>query len=155
MRLRDLLVHIAVTLGYVLVGLAIAAGVVTGHHGSDTPSDVRIVAHPTITRPLQRSTADWLGDFRRDLAIRPDQVPAWQSYANTMADLEISRDELERELVAGGTRDVESERARHAMVVANALAELNQHLSPEQQTKARLLTVILAASVICRELGVQ
>jgi len=62
---------------------------------------------------------------------------------------------IARAMVAGGTRDVESERARHAMVVANALAELNQHLSPEQQTKARLLTVILAASVICRELGVQ
>ena len=44
MRLRDLLVHIAVTLGYLLVGLAIAAGVVAGHHGSDTPADVRIVA---------------------------------------------------------------------------------------------------------------
>jgi hypothetical protein len=150
------LVNLAFALSCAVAGLGIAAGIVAGQRGSDPSGAVRIVPDAVVTAATsQRSTADWIGDAQRDLGIRPDQSTAWQSYAATMRDLETSRVELERQRMTADMRALAEERARHAMVLGNALAELERHLSPEQQTKARLLTRLLAETVICRELAVR
>jgi hypothetical protein len=139
-----------------VAALGIAAGIVGRHRGWDDYGTARIVPlFATATTAPQRSTQDWLDSVRRDLAIQPDQALAWQAYAKNMTDLKTSSTELEGQLATGGVRDVEAERARHAMVVANALAELERHLSPEQQTAARLLTRIRADSLICQALAVR
>jgi hypothetical protein len=39
------------------------------------------------------------------------------------------------------------------MLLTTALNELEDHLSPEQQNSVRLLTRVLADTVICRELA--
>ena len=70
-----------------------------------------------------------------------------------MTGLDASRTDLERQLAGGVARDVPAERARHAMLLTTALTELEDHLSPEQQNSVRLLTRVLADTVICRELA--
>jgi hypothetical protein len=148
-------VHFAFAPACVVAGLGIAAGILSGHRGSDDHAVVPFHDSALVTTAPQRSTLDWLRTLHHDLAIHPDQASAWQAYANTMTKLETSRIELDSQLKGGEARDLRAERARHAMVLASALAELERHLSPEQQTKARLLTMILAESVICRELAIQ
>jgi hypothetical protein len=136
--------------------LGIAAGVTVGHRGSDVSGTVRIV--PTIVSTdsaPQRTVEGWLADIRQQLAIRPDQAAAWQKYTDAMTGLDASRLELERQLASGVARDVPAERARHAMLLTTALNELEDHLSPKQQTSVRLLTQVLADTVICRELAVR
>jgi hypothetical protein len=139
-----------------LAVVGIAAGVVIGHRGSDASGAVRIVpsAAPFDAVP-QRSVEAWLAEIRQRLAIRPDQATAWQSYANAMTSLDESRLELERQVANGEARDIAAERARHAMLLTTALNELQEHLSPQQQTDVRLLTQVLADAVICRELAVR
>ena len=137
-----------------LAVLGIAAGVAVGHRGSDASGTVRIVPVATSTDAApQRTVEGWLTDIRQQLAIRPDQAAAWQKYADAMKGLDASRIELERQLAAGVARDVPAERARHAMLLTTALNDLEDHLSPEQQTSVRLLTQVLADTVICRELA--
>jgi hypothetical protein len=149
-------VSLTFPLSCAVAALGIAAGIVAGHRGSDASGAALIVPDSVaVATAPQRATADWLADAGRDLGIGPDQAAAWQSYAETMKDLQMSRVGLEQQQAAGGGRDIASERARHAMVLAAALAELQRHLSPEQQTRARLLTRILAETVICRELAVR
>ena len=72
-----------------------------------------------------------------------------------MTGLDRSRRALELQLASGATQDVGAERARHALVLATALDELADHLSPRQQADARQLTQFLASTVICRELAVR
>jgi hypothetical protein len=137
-----------------LAVLGIAAGVAVGHRGSDTSGTVRIVpVTASADAAPQRTVEEWLADIRHQLAIRPDQAAAWQKYASAMTDLDSSRLELEHQLAGGVARDVPAERARHAMLLTTALNELEDHLSPEQQTSVRLLTQVLADTVICRELA--
>jgi hypothetical protein len=150
------LVNRAFGLGCVIAGIGIAGGIAAGHRDSQTYGNVLIVTDAAAVGTVpQPSTEGWLGDLRRDLAIRPDQEPAWQAYADTMMLLEASRIELERRGTNASSGDIEAERARHAMVLANALDELAHHLSLEQQTKARLLTRILSETVICRQLAIR
>jgi hypothetical protein len=136
--------------------LGIAAGVTVGHRGSDVSGTVRIVPGTVSTDSTpQRTVEGWLADIRQQLAIRPDQAAAWQKYTDAMTGLDASRLELERQLAGGVARDVPAERARHAMLLTTALNELEDHLSPKQQTSVRLLTQVLADTVICRELAVR
>ena len=65
--------------------------------------------------------------------------------------LDLSRLELERHVVDGEARDIAAERVRHAMLLATALNELQDHPSPKQQADSLLLTQVLADTVICRE----
>jgi len=134
--------------------LGIAGGLAVGHRGSDASGTVRIVAGTVSTDAAPQRTVDgWLADIRQQLAIRPDQGAAWQKYADAMTGLDASRTDLERQLAGGVARDVPAERARHAMLLTTALTELEDHLSPEQQNSVRLLTRVLADTVICRELA--
>jgi hypothetical protein len=136
--------------------LGIAAGVTVGHRGSDVSGTVRIVPSTVSTDSTpQRAVEGWLADIRQQLAIRPDQAAAWQKYTDAMTGLDASRLELEHQLAGGVARDVPAERARHAMLLTTALNELEDHLSPKQQTSVRLLTQVLADTVICRELAVR
>ena len=138
----------------VLAALGIVAGVAVGHRGPDASGTVRIVPVTVSTNAApQRTVEGWLADIRQQLAIRPDQAAAWQKYADAMIGLDVSRLELERQLAGGVARDVPAERARHAMLLTTALNELEDHLSPEQQNSVRLLTRVLADTVICRELA--
>ena len=140
----------------VLAALGIVAGVAVGHRGPDASGTVRIVPVTVSTNAApQRTVEGWLADIRQQLAIRPDQAAAWQKYADAMIGLDVSRLELERQLAGGVARDVPAERARHAMLLTTALNELEDHLSPEQQNSVRLLTRVLADTVICRELAVR
>jgi hypothetical protein len=139
-----------------LAGLAIIGGIFAGHSGTDASGAVRIVPDSDVViATAEKPTAEWLADIRRELAIGPDQAPAWRNYVDAMTELERSRIELDRRRATGAVRDIETERARHAMMLAAALAELERYLSPEHQTKARLLTQILAETVICREQAVR
>ena len=64
-----------------------------------------------------------------------------------MLRLEVNREAivaLERDRTAGTAQDIEAERGRHALALTSALSKLERHLSPEQRTKARLLTQVLA-----------
>jgi hypothetical protein len=70
-----------------------------------------------------------------------------------MLSLQTSRLEFERKVADGATHDLQMARARHAMTLASAVDELDQHLSREQQTYVRRLTQILAATVVCGELS--
>jgi len=150
------LVNFAFTLSCAVVAVAIAADIVAEHSEGRVPSDLRIIPDTAAVATMpQGPTTDWLANAERDLAIRPDQAAAWQAYSNAMFDLEASRIEWEHQFAAGLGQSVEAERGRHAMALANAMAELERHLSPEQQTKSRLFTRILAATVICRELAVR
>lgn len=148
------LVNFGFASAVVLAVLGIAAGVAVGHRGPDASGTVRIVP-VTVSADVapQRTVEGWLADIRQQLAIRPDQAVAWQKYADAMNGLHASRLELERQLAGGVARDVPAERARHAMLLTAALDELEDHLSPEQQTSVRLLTRVLADTVICRELA--
>jgi hypothetical protein len=150
------LVNFGFVSAVVLAVLGIAAGVAVGHRGPDASSTVRIVpVTASADAAPQRTVEGWLADIRQQLAIRPDQAAAWQKYADAMTGLDASRLELERQLADGVKRDVPAERARHAMLLTTALNELEDHLSPQQQTSLRLLTQVLADTVICRELAVR
>ena len=138
----------------VLAVVGIAAGVAVGHRGSDASGAARIVPVTVSTDAApQRTVGGWLADIRQQLAIRPDQAAAWQRYADAMTGLDASRLDLERQLAGGVARDVPAERARHAMRLTTALNDLEDHLSPEQKTSVRLITRVLADTVICRELA--
>jgi hypothetical protein len=150
------LVNFGFASAVVLAVFGIAAGVAVGHRGSDASGTVRIVPATASTDAApQRTVEGWLADIRQQLSIRPDQADAWQKYADAMTGLDASRIELERQLAGGVARDVPAERARHAMLLTTALNELEDHLSPQQQTSVRLLTQVLADTVICRELAVR
>jgi hypothetical protein len=149
-----MLVNFGFASAVVLAVLGIAAGVAVGHRGPDTSGTVRIVPVTVSTNAdPQRTVEGWLADIRQRLAIRPDQAAAWQKYADAMQGLDASRTDLEHQLADGVARDVPAERARHAMLLTTAPNELEDHLSPEQQSSVRLLTRILADTVICRELA--
>jgi hypothetical protein len=150
------LVNFGFASAVVLAVLGIAAGVTIGHRGSDASGTVRIVpGTASADAAPQRTVEGWLADIRQQLAIRPDQAAAWQKYADALTGLDASRLDLERQLAGGVARDVPAERARHAMLLTTALNDLQDHLSPEQQTSVRLLTRVLADTVICRELAVR
>jgi hypothetical protein len=150
------LVNLRFTAAGALAILGIVAGVVIGHRGSDASGAVRIVpVAATSDAAPQRTVEAWLVEIRQRLAIRPDQATAWQRYANAMTNLDESRLELERQVANGEARDIAAERARHAMLLTTALNELEDHLLPQQQTDVRLLTQVLADTVICRELAVR
>ena len=127
----------------VVAGAGFAAALAIGHRSPETLGPGRIVPPRTASDGgEQPALSGWLFDLQRRLAIRPDQMPAWQQYAEAVRALHRSR--------------LEPAQPPSTMpTLAAAFDQLEGQLSPRQQADARVLTQVLFDAPICRDLAIR
>lgn len=138
-------------LAVVAIGAVLAASSGDGTVGFGRVRDVASGSADDSRRAAE-PLSDKLDTVYRTIGVRPDQEVAWRHFAEAMMELERLTRAYEQRVASGKTIDKTAERARHAMIYAAGMNEIDSKFSLGQVVVIRKLASRAARSALCRSL---